>query len=468
MMVIMSKHFRPYNLDQPLLFAPSLQDWLAEDHLAHFVSDVVDSVDLSAIFMPYELGDQRGAPPYHPAMMVKLLIYGYCTGVRSSRQIERATSDNVPFRFLSANQHPDHNSISEFRRRHLKALGALFVQVLLLCQKAGLVKLGHVALDGTKMKANASKHKAMSYGRMDETEKRLTEEVERLLKEAEQVDTEEDAKYGKGKRADEIPGDLKRREDRLKKIREAKAALEQEAQEKANLAAEEARQKVAQREQVERDTGKKPGGKPPQVLDPAQAKPDPKAQRNFTDPESRIMVDGATKGFIQGYNAQAAVDSENQIVVATIVSQCAADANLLVPMVLQVEANLGVLPEKTTADTGYFSAANVTDSRLAGTDLFIPPKKARDADSDKPKCSKSASDPVAAEMRDKLKTPKGHAVYKDRKATVEPVFGQTKAVRGFRHFLFRGLAKVAAEWQLICLTHNLLKLFRAGQRPKFA
>ena len=470
----MKTRFRPYSLDQILLLPPDLRDWLPDDHLALFISDVVDELDLSKIFGVY--GSRRGRPPYHPAMMVKLLLYAYCTGSPSSRKIEKATHDVVAYRVLAADQHPDHDTIANFRKLHLAALADLFVQVLLLCQKAGLVKLGHVALDGTKVKANASKHKAMSYQRMVETEKRLKEEVERLLAEASATDEAEDDKYGKGKHGDELPAELARRESRLVKIREAMAVLEQEAKEKAVEKEKAQKAKVEERERREKEAGKKLRGRRPKAPeDPAKAVPEPKAQRNFTDPESRIMVDGATKGFVQGYNAQAAVDSEAQIIVAATVTQQANDKQQFVPLLEEVEENLGQLPEKVSADSGYFSEQNVTDEKLANVDLYIPPdrqkrnrkEKQESGTVDAPGGETSEATP-ADKMREKLKTPEGKDIYRMRKAIVEPVFGQVKEPRGFRRFSFRGHDAVSMEWDLICLTHNLLKLFRAGVRLKHA
>jgi len=285
-----------------------LQDWLPEGHVARFVADVVETLDLSAIYAKYKEGDGRGLAAYDPRMMVRLLIYAYCRGVPGSRRIERATYEDVGFRYLAADQHPDHSTIADFRQEHLASLSQLFVQVLKLCQRAGLVKLGHVALDGTKVKANASKHKAMSYERMGETEKKLEAEVQALLAEAARIDAEEDGKYGKGKRGEELPEELGRQESRLRKIREAKAALEEEAREAAKKKQAEVEARLRERERQEEERGRKLGGRPPQAPDPKQAKPEPKAQRNFTDPDSRIMKDGATKEFVQGYNAQAAVD----------------------------------------------------------------------------------------------------------------------------------------------------------------
>jgi len=477
----MSQRFRVCDLNQPLLLPPSLQDWLPEGHLARFVSDIVDGLDLSAIYAAYHRKDGRGLAAYHPVMMVRLLLYGYCVGVVSSRKIECRTHEDVAFRYLAADQHPDHDTIASFRQTHLQNLAGLFLQALRLCEKAGLVKLGHVAIDGTKLQANASKHKAMSYERMNEKEKLLKAEVEKLLEEAARTDAEEDAKYGKGKRGDELPAELARRDSRLKKIAEAKAALEQEARERAvaEKAAVEARLK--EREKQEEERGKKIGGRPPQVPDPEQAKPEPKAQRNFTDPDSRIMKDGATKSFVQGFNAQAAVDATAQVIVGCAITQQANDKRQLVPMLQQVEQNLGRKPEKATADSGYFSEAAVTDPKVNGVELLVPPDRQKQgADeviqepAEGPPSAAVSTDvapaqaSVADAMRQKLRSPEGNAVYKMRKAVVEPVFGQIKERRGFRRFLFRGLKKVEAEWQIICLTHNLLKLFRAGVCPQAA
>lgn len=444
-----------------MLFPPSLQDWVPEGHLARFVSDVVDTLDLSAIYASYDAKDPRGTRPYHPAMLVKVLLYGYCTGVASSRRIERATYDDVAFRFLSADQHPDHDSIAEFRKRHLAALSGLFLQVLKLCQKAGLVKLGHVALDGTKVKANASKHKAMSYDRMLKSEQALKDEIQGLLKEAERTDGAEDAKYGKGKRGDELPDELSRRESRLKKIQEAKAALEQEAKEKAERKAEGARSKNAEREKKRGTPEGRRMGVPHKEPDPEKTVPEPKAQRNFTDPDSRIMLDGATKGFIQAYNAQAAVDGAHQVIVAADVTQQAPDSGQLIPMLTLLDQNTGLLPEKLSADAGYFSEANVTDPRFVGVEMFIPPQQHED-DPDKPRRRAKPKSQAAVMMREKLAADEGKDVYRMRKAIVEPVFGQTKETRGFRRFMFRGLERVKAEWSLICTGHNLLKLFRSN------
>jgi transposase len=457
------KTFRPYNPDQILLLPPDMQDWLPENHLARFLSDVVDTLDLSEIFVSYQKGDQRGYPPYHPQMMVKLLLYAYCVGLPSSRKIEQATFTDVAFRVLSADQHPDHASIAEFRRRHLEALAKLFVQVLQLCEKAGLVKLGHVAIDGTKVKANASKHKAMSYERMEKAEERLKEEIAALLARAEATDAAEDEQYGAGRRGDELPEELERRQDRLKVIQEAKRALEEEAREKARQEAVEVEAKLEERKRREEETGKKMGGRKPTVPDLEKVRPEPKAQRNFTDPESRIMVDGASKGFEQAYNAQAAVDNHAQVIVAAEVTQQANDKQQLVPMAEQVMANTGRVPLQISADSGYFSEAAVTDKALEEVDLCVAVdrhKHEEEVETVTGDAPEGAS--VKEQMQHKLKTEKGKAAYGLRKSTAEPVFGQIKGARGFRQFLLRGLKKVQAEWKLICLTHNLLKLFGRG------
>jgi len=463
----MARGFLPYTLDQRLLLPPDMRAWLPEGHLALFVSDLVDALDLSKVYAAYERDDDRGRAGYHPAMMVKLLVYGYCIGVRSSRKIERATYEAVAFRVLSGDQHPDHDSIAAFRKQHLVVLGELFAQVLKLCQKAGLVKLGHVATDGTKMGANASKHKAMSYERMGEAEKKLDEEVKALLDEAERIDAEEDAKYGKGKRGDELPAELQRRESRLEKIRAAKAELEAEARTKAEAQAAEAKAKLQERAQKEAETGKKAGGKPPQVPDVAQAKPEPKAQRNFTDPESRIMPDGANKGsFMQGYNAQIAVDSHAQIIVAADVTQQANDKQQLEPMMADVKQNVGRMPETASADAGYFSEQAIEAVAKMGTNVLVPPSRQKHgAPSESAPSDPTTEDASTIErMRAKLRSEAGSALYRMRKAIVEPVFGQIKSVRGIRRFVVRGLANVRAEFQLIALTHNVLKLFRFAPR----
>jgi transposase len=431
----LSKTFRPYDPEQIFLMPASLQDWLPKSHLVYFISDVVDHLDLSAIMSHYE--EEKGYPPYHPAMMVKVLLFAYCIGVPSSRKIEKRLEEDIAFRVLAANNTPDFRTISDFRKDHLKALAALFVQVLKLCQRAGLVKLGHVSIDGTKIKANASKHKAMSYKRMKEEEARLEAEVQDLLGKAEAVDEEEDRWYGKNKRGDELPRELAFRESRLKKIREAKAALEAEA-----------------RAEAEQAQGK--GGK-------ATSVPDDKTQWNFTDPESHIMPAPGGKHFEQAYNAQAAVDSANQVIVAAEITDQPSDKGQAVPMMKQVKENTGGLPREMSADAGYFASDAVKDLTAEGIDVYIPPDKMRHAHNlpAAPRGRIPESLSIVDRMRRKLRTKQGRKRYGLRKELPEPVFGQIKQVRGYRQFLLRGKEKVRGEWRFICIGHNVLKLFGA-------
>jgi transposase len=383
----------------------------------------------------YEL-EERGYPPYHPRMMVKVLLYAYCIGVPSSRKIAGRLEEDIAFRVLAANNTPDFRTVSDFRKEHLKALAGLFLQVLKLCQKAGLVKLGHIALDGTKIKANASKHKAMSYKRMKEEEARLEKEIGDLLKNAEVTDKEEDRRYGKNKRGDELPQELAFRESRLKKIREAREALEAEAKEAA-----------AKNEEKDDHDGQ----------------PKDKAQRNFTDAESHIMPVSGGKDFIQAYNAQAAVDSAHQIIVAAETTNKPTDKGQAEPMMEKVNENAGRLPHQMSADAGYFSSDTVITLTQMGIDVYMPPNRISHTDFKQPsprgRIPQGLS--IADKMRRKLRTKKGRQIYGLRKELPEPVFGQIKQVRGFRQFLLRGLDKVSVEWKVICTGHNLLKLFGA-------
>lgn len=461
----MARSFKPWNVDQPLLLPQNMREWLPEGHLALFILDVLSELDLSDITAVYAVKDSRGRASFHPVMMVALLFYGYCTGKRSSRKIEKATYEEVPFRVLSGDQHPDHDTIADFRKRHLNALAELFVQMLLVCQRAGLVKLGHVSLDGTKVGADASKHKAMSYERMSRAEQRLQQQVEQLLEEAEGVDREEDETHGNGKRADGLPKELKRREDRLEKIRAAKAELEAQAREKAQAAAELAKAKAEERKRIERETGKKIGGrKPPPIPDPEQATPEPKAQRNFTDGDSRIMPDNSNKGsFVQGYNVQIVVDGHAQVIVASDVTQQPNDKQQLVPMLELAKDNLlGQMPDKASADAGYYSEEAISDDKLIGADLYVPPDREKHGKGQSQTLPADATASPAQQMRSKLSTPEGKDVYRMRKAIVEPVFGQIKESMGFRRFSFRGIDSAHAEWDFVCAMHNLMKLFRSG------
>ena len=396
--------------------------------------------------------DGRGQPPYNPLMMTKLILYSYCIGQPSSRKIEKRAYEDIAFRYLAAGNFPDHDTICEFRRRHLDELSRLFVQVLQLCMEAGLVKMGHIALDGTKVKANASKHKAMSYGRMCIKERELEELVRGIFEEAERIDEEEDRKYGKGKRGDELPEELRFHESRLRKIKEAKKALEEKAERKAK---EEG--KIDDDGNPLPRRGRKPKHPP--------GRPRPKDQRNFTDPESRIMKHPTCKGgFIQGYNSQAAVEQESQVIVAADVTNESNDKRQIETMVEQMERNLGKIPEELSADAGYYSESNLRYLKRRNIDAYIPTDKMRHRKMDVgPSPGRMPKGLNAADrMRRKLGTEKGRKAYSIRKETVEPVFGQTKEVRGFRQFLLRGLENVQREWKLICIGHNVLKLFRSG------
>ena len=437
----MSKSYRPYDPDQQLLLPTALQQWLSDDHLAYFISDVVDQLDLSEITARYER-ESRGGPPYHPRMMVKVLLYGYCVGVASSRRIAQRLHEDIAFRVLAANNTPDFRTISDFRKDNLDALSGLFLQILALCQQAGMVKLGHVALDGTKVRANASKHKAMSYKRMREKEAQLSAEVDELLRRADEVDEDEDRRYGADKRGDELSGELAFREGRLEKIREAMAALESEAE--------------AAADQAEADVRNHPGV------------PDDKAQRNFTDAESRIMPAPGGREFVQAYNCQAAVDSANQVIVAAQATNQTSDKQQAVPMMEETIDNVGAVPREVSADAGYYSAQAVEGLHELCVDPFVAPDQTRHGRVLPPAPRGRIPGHLSTKdrMRRKLQTKRGRRRYALRMQTVEPVFGQIKQGRGFRQFLLRGLEKVSGEWSLICTGHNLLKLFRFGAAPR--
>ena len=460
----MAKTFQSYNPDQPYLLPPDIREWVSEGHLALFVSDMVEELDLDGIIASYKGGDSRGRPAYDPRMMVKLLIYGYCTGKMSSRKIERATYEEVAFRVLSCNQHPDHDVIAEFRKRHIKELGAIFNQVLAICKESGLVKLGNVAIDGSKFRANARKYNTMRYRKLGENETRLQAEVEQLLKAASQIDEEEDKSERDGKGVEDLPKELQRRETRLARIREAKRAIEAEAKQEYEKKVKEVEEKLEQRRRKEEETGKKAIGGKPKTPDPEDALPDHKANRNLTDLDSRIMKDGATKSFQQCYNAQLAVDSVAQIILAARIVQTTNDQQQLVRMLGEVESNCGCKPHTATADAGYFSRAAVTDKAVEGITLYVPPNQRRPKEIPIIGSHSKESD----KMWHRLMSEEGSKIYRSRGATVEPVFGQIKHARGFRQFLLRGFEKVTAEWLLICTTHNLLKLFRAGPKKALA
>jgi transposase len=443
------KRFKAYDTHQSYLLPPSPREWLPTDHLAYFIDNVVDQLDLCEVFASYE--GTKGQPPYHPEMMVKVWLYGYCVGIRSSRRLERALHEDVGFRMLSGNQQPDHWTLSEFRRRHLTGLRGLFVQTVKLAQRAKMVKLGQVAIDGTKLKANASKHKAMSYARMEKEEKRLREEIRQYFEEVEATDQAEQERYGM-KRGDELPDHLKTEKQRLEVIREAMAQLE-----------EQARQKAAAEQKKRREKAAKEGRTYHPRKDPNAAVPSPKAQHNFTDPDSRIMKN-ADKAFIQGYNGQVAVDVDSQIIVAAQLSNQAADGPHLVGMVGQVEEVTKKRPGEVLADAGYFSEDNVTTLEERGMSVLIPPERVRHRQW-RERCTPPSPPPKDASvcewMSYQLMSPENRERYRKREQSVEPVFGQIKEARGLRQFLLRGLEKVSALWQLECAAHNLLKLYRA-------
>ena len=450
-----TSRFRPYNPDQLFLLPQDMKQWLPEEDLVYFIMDVVKQVDLRKIYRPYE-SERRGQPPYNPTMMVGLLLYAYAVGMPSSRKIEQATYHSIPFRVLTANQQPDHDTIADFRKRHLKTLAGLFVQVLRLCQKAGLVKFGHIALDGTKVKANASKHKAMSYGRMEKKAAELKKEVEHLLTQAEQADMKEDVLYGKGKRSGQLPKELQFRQTRLQKIQEAKLALEEEARiEAAARKAEYEAKKKAYDNKTDRR------GRPPKA---PSGQIDSKRQRNFTDPDSRIMPASGSKDFIQGYNCQAAVDGKTQVIVAIGVTQETNDKQQIEPLIEKIEENTaGKLPKVVSADTGYFSETNCNILDDKEIKAYVATGKQKHGEIPLQLRGRIPNNATVKErMARKLRTIKGRATYSLRKQIVEPVFGQIKGARNFRQFSFRGLENCQQEWDLVCLTHNLLKLFRNG------
>jgi len=499
----MPKTFRPWQPDQTTLLPPSPREWLAEDHQVYFLLDLVDELDLSEILIPAQAKDPRGEKGFDPRMMTMLLLYAYCVGTVSSRKIERACYEDLAFRVLTGNQQPDHSRISDFRRRNLDALKGLFVQILRLCQKAGMVSLGHVALDGTKVKANASKHKAMSHERMLRAEKQLAQEINSLMRQAEILDAQEDRRYGKTNRGSDLPDELRRRQDRLERIRQARKEMEAETA----AAAARQRQQEADEAKAEADAAKqadapaaeqtelnkraeaasakakaarekaisaaKDAGLEPPDLEPLAAEgmprrglarkadgtPTRKTQRNFTDADSHVMKSDGN--YIQGYNCQLAVDSDHQVIVAVGVSNQPPDVEHLEPMLQRIAAMAGVVPDVMTMDAGYWSEDNAKTCSNQGIDAYIatgwmphgqppPPKRGptpRDAD-------------AKSRMARKLRSKAGSAIYAQRKAIVEPVNGQIKEARGLRRFLLRGLEKVDAEWHLIATTHNLLKLFR--------
>ena len=447
----MSKTYREWSPDQAYMFPPSPRDWLPEDDLVYFIAETVATLDLAPIFAHYQR-ELRGQPPFHPRMMVALLVYCYATGTRSSRKIMRRCQTDVACRIIVGEDVPDFRTISDFRKIHLGRLEGLFLEVLKLCALAGLSRVGTIALDGTKIKANASRHKAMSYDRMKEEEKRLEEEIARLLAEAEATDAAEDEAFGRDRRGDELPEELKRRAGRLAKIKEAKALLEERARTEA--------QQEAARRQAE---GQEPPAKPP-----AEAVPEPKDQINFTDPESRIMKT-SNKGWDQCGNAQA-VANEDQIILAADVTDQANDKRQAVPMVDQTLENLkaaGVEQPVGAAvmDAGYYSEANTKALQQRDVNPHIATERLKHNQEIPPVPRGRIPKDYTAQQRmaRKLRTVKGRATYAKRKGIIEPIFGQLKQVLGFRQFSLRGLAAMRGEWRLMCTVHNLLKLWRHAQ-----
>ena len=445
-----------------MLVPPSLNEWLPENHLARFIAEIVEtSLDLDRFYSSYR--KVKGQPPYDPRLMVRVLLYGYCVGVRSSRELERACVDVVAFRWLSGQQTPDFRSIGRFRKRHLAALGNVFLQALELCRAAGMVSLGRVALDGTKVRANASRHKAMSYGRLTEKQKVLAVEVSELLAEAQDIDAAQDARFGKDKRGDELPAELARRESRLIKMALARESLEAEAAARARKEAEDTSRKRDDDDDTTATKGQ-------DAADKAEVKPS--AQRNFTDPDARIMktADGS---FHYCYNAQTVVDADHQVIVATQLTNIAVDVEQLRPMLEEIRSTVGSLPREVLADAGYGSAKNFAHAKeiadASWTEFFISTGRAKHGERipDVPRGRIPADATRRERMGRKLRTKNGRAVYARRKAIVEPVFGQIHTRQG-KHVLLRGLEQAQNEWNLIAGCHNLLKLFTMQSRALLA
>jgi transposase len=448
---IMEKKFRDYQPEQLMLMPPAINDWLPKEHVVHFISDVVEyGLDLSVIFNDYT--EARGQPPYHPAMMTKVWIYGYMRGVRSSRKLERALHEDVGFRVLSGNQQPDFWTLAAFRRRHYEALGELFPQIVELAVRAGLVPLKHAATDGTKIRANASKHRAMSYGRMDQRAEELRAEVEAYLDDVEANDQRDAERYGPQKRGDELPEHLRTKQERIEAIKQAKAELEA----RARARAEAAREKRRAQAEAEGRNYRPRKSKPP--------KPRQKDQYNFTDPESRIMRN-SDKAFMQGYNGQATVDADTQLIVAADLTNQAADSPHFPSLLEQVRQNVGRDPDEASADSGYYADENLNLLAKRQIEAFIPPNKIKHnqwyRETVPPGVIQEAGS-RKERMKHKLHTARGRETYQKRQTSVEPVFGQIKAGLDFRQLMLRGQQKGRSMWRFVCGAHNLWKLFRAG------
>jgi len=430
----MGQVFYPYEPDQTLLLPPSLRDWVPEGHLAHFVSDTVDELDLTALYARYEQReDGRGQLAYEPRLLLKLLIYAYAVGLFSSRKIAKAVEELVPLRYLAAGQLPSHRTLARFRQEHSAQFQGLFVQVVRIARAAGLVAMGTLAIDGSKLKANASKHKAMSYGRMKEEDARLRWEIEQITQRAQEIDAAEDTEFGPDVRGDELPAELQRRETRRAKIREAMERLEAEAA---------AHDDASGRGQARPGRLKRPIGVPPASK-----------QMNFTDPESRLMKT-ASGGFEQCYNAQLAIDAERQIIVAADVTESAADNGQLVPLEEQAEVNTGVRTATLLADAGYRAEANFAALEQREVDAYVSLGKGEEQRA----TAEGSGGPCTQRMGRKLQTDEGRRRFKRRKAIVEPVYGWIKQVLGFRAVSMRGLAKAKGEWSLVCLVLNVRRM----------
>ena len=443
----MARFKRGLDINQGLLLPPSLVDWLPEDHLAWFVRDAVQSLDADALLDHYRVSG-KGELPYDPRMMLRVLIYAYSTGTFSSRKIARQLEENVAYRVLAENQMPKHRTISRFRQVHLDQFSDLFVQVVRLAAESGLAKMGTLAIDGSKVKANASKHKAMSYDRMNKEEERLKREIQAITRMAADVDEAEDGEFGPDFRGDELPAELARRETRLKTIQEAKERLERRK-------AEEASHVDAKRKQKAEEEGREPPKERPSARKHPKGQPKPKDQENFTDPDSRIMK--TSKGFQQSFNAQVAVDGKSQLIVATMVTDCAADTEELIPMVELAMANTEQPVDRVLADAGYRSEENFVALENAGIDGYVPIGR-----QDKSAPTVKDDSPATGRMQRKLRTKRGRARYRKRKHLVESPFGWVKNVLGFRDFSLRGLRKVQGEWNLVCLALNLRRMRGLG------
>lgn len=489
------KQYRPHRLNQPYLFPPSAEEWLDHNHLVFFVRDVLAGLDITAIVRAIQAKDPRGERPYDPLVMLGILLFGYCCGIYSSRKLERAAQEQVAFRIIAGDSRPHFTTINAFRKEHREAIAGLFLQVLRLCQAAGLVKLGHVAVDGTKIKADASKHKAKSYERFQAEEAALKEQIARLLDRSEAADAEEDAQFGEGQREFELPEELRQKEGRLEKLAQIRAAMEQRArQARAEQLREQAERQLAKAEETqdgaERErklTRARKAEEKADQLDPPDddhhdepppasptdlprrqmpstpdGAPDPKAQMSPTDPDSHLMK-GPDGGFVQSYNAQAAVDDTCQVITAADVTDQPPDSHNLLPMLHQTRENCGRAPAAATADAGFWNPQVATQAEALGTKALVAlSRESKKRQPDPPPETTAARQ----KMAEALARPDNRKLYRKRKATVEPVFGQIKEARGFRQFSFRGIAAVRAEWRIVALCHNLLKLFtysRASQ-----